>query len=222
MIKLYLFNFKFKKHFNSVFDICFRPPLSSGNEESDFQIATKMRYLSTQTNHLQMEVESGNLLKKRYSWKKIDDEGISVAEFPIYTEEEIRELTLGVYQVRLARYYTQEHIDPDHEYCIWVDQHLPGLLAAKIQSRHVSSKCYLCWIRFSDGVVTSWYCLCKSGARVVGTCAHIASVIWYLSFARHINAKLGPNKKWIDSVSDAANIPEIVDESDSDSEVTEE
>ena len=86
MIKLYLFNFKLKKHFNSVFDICFRPPLSSGNKEIDFQIATKMLHLSTQTNHLQMEVESGNLLKKRYSWKKIDDEGISVAEFPIYTE----------------------------------------------------------------------------------------------------------------------------------------
>ena len=54
----------------------------------------------------------------------------------------------------------------------------------------------------------------------MGTCAHIASVIWYLSFARHINAKFVPNKKWIDSVSDAANIPEIVDESESDSEVT--
>ena len=52
------------------------------------------------------------------------------------------------------------------------------------------------------------------------TCAHIASVIWYLSFARHINAKFVQNKKWIDSVSDAANIPEIVDESESDSEVT--
>ena len=52
------------------------------------------------------------------------------------------------------------------------------------------------------------------------TCAHIASVIWYLSFARYINAKFVPNKKWIDSVSDAANIPEIVDESESDSEVT--
>ena len=56
----------------------------------------------------------------------------------------------------------------------------------------------------------------------MGTCAHIASVIWYLSFARHINAKLGLNKKWKDSVSDAANIREIVYESDSDSEVTQE
>ena len=32
--------------------------------------------------------------------------------------------------------------------------------------------------------------------------------------------KVVPNKKWIDSVSDAVNIPEIVDESESDSEVT--
>ena len=116
MIKLYSFHLK-SKTLQFCF-CCFRPPLSSGNEENEFQIATKMRYLSTQTNHLQMEVESGNLLKKRYSLKKIVEAGICVAEFPIYTAEEIRGLTLGVYQVRLARYYTQGHIDPDHEYFI--------------------------------------------------------------------------------------------------------
>ena len=62
-----------------------------------------------------MEVESGNLLKKRYSLKKIVEAGICEAEFPIYTAEEIRELILGVYQVRLAGHYTQEQIDPDHD-----------------------------------------------------------------------------------------------------------
>ena len=113
MIKLYSFHFK-SKTLQFCFLYLFRPPLCCGNEESDFQIATNMRYFFTQTNHLHMEVESGNLLKKRYSWK-IDDEGISVAEFLIYTEEEIRELTLGVYQVRLAGHYTQEQIDPDHD-----------------------------------------------------------------------------------------------------------
>ncbi|XP_062568569.1 uncharacterized protein LOC134230745 [Saccostrea cucullata] len=199
----------------------YRPPLSSG-KENDFQIATKMRYLSTQTNRLQAEVESENLVKKRYHWRKIDDEENTITDFPKYTEEEIRELTLGVYQIKLAKFYTQEHVNQDG-FEIWVDQFKPGLLAAKIQSRHISSKCYLCWIKFEDGVVTSWYCRCKSGARVVGTCAHIASVIWYLSFARYsdvINLELGKN--WLDNVCDAAHIPEIVDESDSETEATEE
>lgn len=202
----------------------YRPPLSSGDEENDLQTAAKMRHLSTQTNLLQTEVESNNLQKKRYVWRKIDDENIDIPDFPQYTEEEIRELTLGVYQVKLAKHYTQEHMSQEG-YELWVDHHQPGLLAVKIQSRHTSSKSYLCWIRFEEGAVTSWYCCCKSGARVVGTCAHIASVIWYLSFARHSRVNLELSKNWLDSVCDAAIIPEVaevVDESDSESEAMEE
>ncbi|CAF3981242.1 unnamed protein product [Rotaria sordida] len=33
--------------------------------------------------------------------------------------------------------------------------------------------------------ITSWYCQCKSGARTIGACAHEATIIWYLSYARH-------------------------------------
>lgn len=33
--------------------------------------------------------------------------------------------------------------------------------------------------------VSGWYCQCKVGARVVGCCAHIASVMWYLAHHRH-------------------------------------
>ena len=29
------------------------------------------------------------------------------------------------------------------------------------------------------------YCLCKSGARMVGCCAHIASVLWYVRYQCH-------------------------------------
>uniref|UniRef100_A0A8W8P4F1 Uncharacterized protein n=1 Tax=Magallana gigas TaxID=29159 RepID=A0A8W8P4F1_MAGGI len=91
----------------------YRPPLSSGDEENDLQTAAKMRHLSTQTNLLQTEVESNNLQKKRYVWRKIDDENIDIPDFPQYTEEEIRELTLGVYQVKLAKHYTQEHMSQE-------------------------------------------------------------------------------------------------------------
>lgn len=53
-----------------------KPPLSSGNEENGFQKAAMMRHLSTQTNLLQIEVGSKNLQKKRFIWRKIDDENI--------------------------------------------------------------------------------------------------------------------------------------------------
>jgi hypothetical protein len=180
-----------------------------------------MRHLSTQANLLQTEVESGNLVKKRYVWTKIDDNENLIHDFPRYSEEEIRELTLGVYQVKLAKHYTQEHMTEDG-YEIWVDPQETGLLAAKIQSRHVSSKAYLCWIKHKDGAVISWYCRCKSGARVVGTCAHIASVIWYLSCARHSNINFDHGRSWLNTVTDAAEVPELVDDSDSESETTEE
>lgn len=50
------------------------------------QIAAKMRHLSTQTNLLQIEVESKNMQKKRYVWRKIDDENVDVPDFPRYIE----------------------------------------------------------------------------------------------------------------------------------------
>ena len=37
--------------------------------------------------------------------------------------------------------------------------------------------------------IRSWYCTCKSGARVVGCCAHVASVLWFLGFF-HFNKEI--------------------------------
>lgn len=48
------------------------------------------------------------------------------------------------------------------------------------QSRHTSSIKYRCWISCINTTATSWYCNCKAEARVVGSCAHVASVRWYL------------------------------------------
>ena len=33
----------------------------------------------------------------------------------------------------------------------------------------------------------NWYCTCKAGARILGMCAHITSVIWFLGVGRHNN-----------------------------------
>ncbi|XP_062602094.1 uncharacterized protein LOC134263728 [Saccostrea cucullata] len=200
----------------------YRCPISTGNEESDLNMAAKMRYLLSKSNLLQQEVESNGLDKKSHRWVKLDEATTDLDDFPGFTEDEVRELTLGVYQVKLAKHYSQEHTNLDGTYEIWIDKQLPGLLVAKLQSRHISSSKYKCWIRYSDGAVTSWYCRCRSGARVVGACAHITSVIWYLAFARHEHVSLQMSKNWLDSVEDAAHIPEAIDESDSETEVTEE
>lgn len=59
------------------------------------QTVAMMRHFSTQTNLLQIKVESKNLRKKQYVWRMEDDKNIDVPDFPRHLEEEILELTVG-------------------------------------------------------------------------------------------------------------------------------
>lgn len=36
-----------------------------------------------------------------------------------------------------------------------------------------------------NNLINGYYCTCQSGARTLGTCANIASILWYLGYARH-------------------------------------
>ena len=53
-----------------------------------------------------------------------------------------------------------------------------GLLRVRVrfQSRNVSSKSYLAWIKYDIDQVMVWYCRCRAGARTIGTYSHVASV----------------------------------------------
>lgn len=85
------------------------------------------------------------------------------------------------------------------------------IIRVKYQSRHVGSKCYNVWIQFNEIAVLSWYCNCncRAGSRVVGTCSHIASVLWFLGFARHTNKIKDTTKQWSDFVADARDLHEV-------------
>ena len=74
-----------------------------------------------------------------------------------------------------------------------INKEVDGVIKAQIRSRHTTSKTYNLWIEHNSGInpTTGWYCTCKSGARVVGYCAQIPSVIWYLGFQQH-----QPNTKY--------------------------
>jgi hypothetical protein len=68
--------------------------------------------------------------------------------FPSLSEEEIRCLAIGVYQVNLAKSYVQEHLKELAEFTVYVCKQDEHLIFAKLQSRHVSSKAYLFWHAF--------------------------------------------------------------------------
>lgn len=57
----------------------------------------------------------------------------------------------------------------------------------------------------NDPPVLSYYCTCKSGARTLGTCAHIASVVWFLGYARHMENVHYPSTALLENVDNARN-----------------
>ncbi|XP_048741615.2 uncharacterized protein LOC125655389 [Ostrea edulis] len=180
----------------------YRPPINSGTFDDDITIASTMTMLAKKTNELQQFVLENGLGKRSMKWTSIDADSNTITDFPRLTEGDIRNLTIGVYQLKTAKSYAAEHLTDDGLFEIFVSDDIPNIVSAKIQSRHTSSKKYSLWIKY-DITILSWYCTCKNGSRVVGMCGHISCIIWYLAFARYQNESCGI-RDWTEEVDDAA------------------
>src|SRR5581483_7867732 len=116
----------------------------------------------------------------------------SCVDFPKLTEADLRYIILGSYQRRMAESYVKEHMagTGKYEFQVCNDNDMPGLLRVNVQSRHKRKTAYKVYIRYEpngegcDGI-NGYMCRCKVGTRTVGTCSHVASVLWYLGCARH-------------------------------------
>lgn len=143
-----------------------------------------MRNRLTQRNTLLARIENGTLSRRSRRTTKIDDTQL---DFPELSLDDLRILFFGVYQIKQARPYVEEHLDDDGSYFIELEESDENILRCTIQSRHSNATRYKVWIQYSliGDPIRAWYCTCSSGARTVGCCGHIASIIWYLSYARH-------------------------------------
>jgi hypothetical protein len=99
--------------------------------------AAKMIYLAKQSNAVQQRVESEGLDSRSCKWIKTNE---SDTDFPFISEEQLRDITVGVYQIKLAKSYIQEHTNENGSYDILVNCDI--MRGHKIQSRHISSKKY--------------------------------------------------------------------------------
>ena len=93
-------------------------------------------------------------------WERIDGSLDYLDEFPHLSEEDLRSITVGSYQLRQARSYYAEHIKINGSYVIDVCKHTgdlslsshglsvgdPLLIRGLIQSRHRSSTRYFIYI----------------------------------------------------------------------------
>ena len=179
----------------------YMPPLSSpASIQQDEAIAAKMLAQCGKVNTLKEIIEDKKLPKRGKCWKSASE--MSLDDFPRMSEEQLRELTLGVYQLRLSPSYIQEHLDGNSDIYFYAED--PSLLCVKMQSRHTSSRSYMLWIRYTTDSIDSWYCLCRAGARVVGMCSHVSAIIWFLAYGRHEEGSLVGVKNWGEHLADAA------------------
>lgn len=133
-----------------------RPSLHK-NYNADCEIAEKMLKMASQENLVQKLVLSDNaLLHRSKSWFSLHDLNNCLYDFPKMTEDDIRALTIGIYQVRQAASYIDEHIHGTTSQ-IYFRQSMSDLIHARIQYRHTSAKQYDIWVEHDGKTVTGWY-----------------------------------------------------------------
>jgi hypothetical protein len=169
------------------------------------EIAETMLARVGERNRLGDMVGTMGLNRKSASFESID--GSSIDDFPQLTEADLRLITLGTYQLRMARSYYAEHIKTNGRLEIEVCKHVGPLslnshgfsvdgrdlmlIRGRIQSRHRGSFRYFIYIlidRKRGGVEAVWgyCCSCPNGLRTVGCCSHIATVLWFLGLGQYL------------------------------------
>ena len=148
-----------------------------------------------------------HLTKSVCHWQNIESIDFT---FPRLSDDYLRSITFGVYQLSQAPHYADQHLS-DGELDIKVNKTSPDYIRGKIQSRHTSARKYFLWIKINQDnlqdPVVGWYCECKAGARTVGCCAHVGTIIWYLGKGKHSEYK-PKSDTFSTTVKDAAVVPQ--------------
>lgn len=184
-----------------------------GMVDATSELAKTMLDLVDQPNVVLAKVEVDKLRRKRTGW--VDMTAIDLPGFPTLREDYIRNLTLGIYQIKLARSYVHDKVSSESDYIFQICLEEPGLLRARLYSRFKRSTKYNVWIAYIDTYeedeadadedpIQGYYCECKSGARTLGCCAHVASVIWYLGYARYNTSVKYPRNHLLEVIRDCA------------------
>lgn len=166
-------------------------------------------------NVMQARVEVENLARRNAIWERLQERDIP--EFPVFDLQFLHQLTQGIYQIELSPSYISDYLDHEGRDIFELDRNRVdrGLLRIRIYSRFRRATKHQLWIAFAinyneedrmdvaDNPILGYYCTCKSGARTLGCCAHVASVLWYLGWARHQVHIKYPSQAMLDYIQDA-------------------
>lgn len=178
------------------------------------ELAQVMLERAQTENRLQNRVVAENLARRNAIWNRLNFN--HVADFPPLSLNYLKDLTVGVYQLKLSPSYIQDKLLRDETETLEVDEarHERGLLRVRVYSRFRNAIKHQLWIQYrtidnlnennDDEPIIGYYCMCKTGARTLGTCAHIASVLWFLGYARHQPNIKYPSEALLASIADVS------------------
>ncbi|CAF1446036.1 unnamed protein product [Rotaria sordida] len=114
-----------------------------------------------------------NLLRVRINdeiLRWVDDGASELVNFPVLSMDQIRTITVGVFQLKQARSYCEEHCSTTHldnraDFPLQICANDPQLIRIRFKSRHSNTKTYHAYISFSTQDILNSCCDCPSGDR---------------------------------------------------------
>ena len=182
--------FRIACHINNVFG----KRLSSDQTMFD-EIAGRMLQMKNVPNELGQEVLEKGWNRVRREWTAVTSD--SIQDFPELTEKDLKIFFTGTYQLAQSVSYLAEILTDDNTINLKYHRDSTNILKMEVQSRHVRSKQYRCYIKYNPNTIgysgiLGHYCECANGARTVGCCSHVAAIIYYLSHARYLSKIIRP------------------------------
>nr|XP_034192559.1 uncharacterized protein LOC117609911 [Osmia lignaria] len=155
--------------------------------ELSHEIIERMRSQPDE-NTLAIDVEKYHWNRRKIPFKRVST--TELLEFPELSENKLKILFTGSYQLSQAISYLAETIDVDNNINIFGIKHKDHIVKFQIQSRHINGKTYSCYIDYTpDSInisgIKRYCCECVNGNRTIGCCSHVAAIIYYLSYARY-------------------------------------
>ncbi|CAF3882825.1 unnamed protein product [Rotaria magnacalcarata] len=198
----------------------YQPPMTRSKLE-DEEIGVQIMQLRQQKNKIQLLLEENNLIKWFSLWEIINHTEI-IDGFRIITQDDLGDLTFGVFQLKRACSYAEErcsttNLTGDVAYSVHRCKIIPNLIRIPTQSAHSNRVTYHPTIHFTDQAILGWWCDCFTGARFLGCCSHIASAIWFLSYQRwQTQQRHIPSGEYKNLATDSIQVSDFYDSSDDD------
>lgn len=172
---------------------------------ANIELAELLLQKSTEANNLKIRIENENLLQRRGHFVNLENH--HVPDFPHLTLEYLNALTVGTYQLKLAPSYIQDARQHEHgnNFQIDISIEICNTIRIRMWSRFKNAAKYQIWIQYDNDNIIGYYCTCKVGARTVGTCSHITSVVWFLGYSRHLVNVKYPSNSLLEEIRDVSN-----------------